>query len=163
MDFGFWFLVSPHVTKTGIRGRSCNPSYWEVGIWGWFGVRGDFLSGYSHHMSVRTGLPDHTMQTKFQSQQPSDVETTVPSNCNVILTNSLVNPISNDQKLCFQNKTNCRLKTNKAEFRWLQMSAERTVFCRQTSLFISVGDMAQGRVCLEHLRILNFAPARFTS
>jgi hypothetical protein len=30
-------------------------------------------------MSVRTGLPDHTMQTKFQSQGPSDVETPVPS------------------------------------------------------------------------------------
>jgi hypothetical protein len=27
---------------------------------------GDFVSGYSYHMSVRTGLPDHTMQTKFQ-------------------------------------------------------------------------------------------------
>jgi hypothetical protein len=40
---------------------------------------GDFVSGYSYHMSVRTGLPDHTMQTKFQSQRPSDVETTVPS------------------------------------------------------------------------------------
>jgi hypothetical protein len=24
--------------KTGIRGGSCNPSYWEVGIGGWFGV-----------------------------------------------------------------------------------------------------------------------------
>jgi hypothetical protein len=31
------------------------------------------------HMSVRTGLPDHTMQTKFESQRPSDVETPVPS------------------------------------------------------------------------------------
>jgi hypothetical protein len=39
----------------------------------------DFVSGYSYHMSVRTGLPDHTMQTKFQSQRPSDVETPVPS------------------------------------------------------------------------------------
>jgi hypothetical protein len=28
---------------------------------------GDFVSGYSYHMSVRTGLPDHTIQTKFQS------------------------------------------------------------------------------------------------
>jgi hypothetical protein len=36
-------------------------------------------SGYSYHMSVRTRLPDHTMQTKFQSQRPSDVETPVPS------------------------------------------------------------------------------------
>jgi hypothetical protein len=24
--------------QTGIRGGSCNPSYWEVGILGWFGV-----------------------------------------------------------------------------------------------------------------------------
>jgi hypothetical protein len=40
---------------------------------------GDFVSGYSYHMSVRTRLPDHTMQTKFQSQRPSDVETPVPS------------------------------------------------------------------------------------
>jgi hypothetical protein len=30
-------------------------------------------------MSVRTGLPDHTMQTKFQSQRPSDVEKPGPS------------------------------------------------------------------------------------
>jgi hypothetical protein len=40
---------------------------------------GDFVSGYSYHMSVRTRLPDHTLQTKFQSQLPSDVETPVPS------------------------------------------------------------------------------------
>jgi hypothetical protein len=40
---------------------------------------GDFVSGYSYHMSVRTRLPDHTLQTKFQSQRPSDVETPVPS------------------------------------------------------------------------------------
>jgi hypothetical protein len=43
---------------------------------------GDLLSGYSYNMSVRTGLPDHKMQTKFQSQRPigpSDVETPVPS------------------------------------------------------------------------------------
>jgi hypothetical protein len=40
---------------------------------------GDFVSGYSYHISVRTGLPDHTMQTKFQSLRPSDVETPVPS------------------------------------------------------------------------------------
>jgi hypothetical protein len=66
--------------KTGIRGGSCNPSYWEVGIWGWFGVAsGDFVSGYSYHMSVRTRLSDHTKQTKFQSQWPNDVETPVPS------------------------------------------------------------------------------------
>jgi hypothetical protein len=64
--------------RTGIRVGSCNPSYWEVGILGWFGV-GDFVSGYSYHMSVRTGLPDNTIQTKFQSQRPSDVETHVPS------------------------------------------------------------------------------------
>jgi hypothetical protein len=53
---------------TGIRGGSCNPSYWE-----------DFVSVYSYHMSVHTGLPDHTMQTKFQSQRPNDVEIPVPS------------------------------------------------------------------------------------
>jgi hypothetical protein len=40
---------------------------------------GDFVSGYSYHMSVHTRLPDHTMQTKFQSQRPSDVKTPVPS------------------------------------------------------------------------------------
>jgi hypothetical protein len=40
---------------------------------------GDFVSGYSYHMSVRTRLSDHTKQTKFQSQRPSDVETPVPS------------------------------------------------------------------------------------
>jgi hypothetical protein len=38
---------------------------------------GDFVSGYSYHMSVRTRLSDHTMQTKFQSQRPSDV---IPTN-----------------------------------------------------------------------------------
>jgi hypothetical protein len=37
---------------------------------------GDFVSGYSYHMSVRT---DHTKQTKFQSQRPNDVETPVSS------------------------------------------------------------------------------------
>jgi hypothetical protein len=40
---------------------------------------GDFMSGYSYHMSVRPGLPDHTQQTKFQSQRPSDVKTPVSS------------------------------------------------------------------------------------
>jgi hypothetical protein len=40
---------------------------------------GDFVSGYSYHMSVRTRLSDHTKQTKFQSQWPNDVETPVPS------------------------------------------------------------------------------------
>jgi hypothetical protein len=40
---------------------------------------GDFVSGYSYHMSVRTRLSDHMKQTKFQSQQPNDVETPVPS------------------------------------------------------------------------------------
>jgi hypothetical protein len=39
----------------------------------------DFVSRYSYHMSVRTRLPDHTKQTKFQSQRPNDVETSVPS------------------------------------------------------------------------------------
>jgi hypothetical protein len=40
---------------------------------------GDLMLGYSYHMSVRTGLPDHTMQTKFKFKRPSDVETPVPS------------------------------------------------------------------------------------
>jgi hypothetical protein len=40
---------------------------------------GDFVSGYSYHMSVRTRLSHHKKQTKFQSQQPNDVETPVPS------------------------------------------------------------------------------------
>jgi hypothetical protein len=40
---------------------------------------GDFVSGYSYHMSVRTRLSDHTKQTKFQSQRPNDVETPVRS------------------------------------------------------------------------------------
>jgi hypothetical protein len=40
---------------------------------------GDFVSGYSYHMSVQTRLSDHTKQTKFQSQRPNDVETPVPS------------------------------------------------------------------------------------
>jgi hypothetical protein len=41
---------------------------------------GDFVSGYSYHISVRTMLSDHTKLTKFQSQRlPSDVETPVPS------------------------------------------------------------------------------------
>jgi hypothetical protein len=35
----------------------------------------DFVSGYSYHKSVHTGLPDLTKQTKFQIQRPSDVET----------------------------------------------------------------------------------------
>jgi hypothetical protein len=39
---------------------------------------GYFVSGYSYYMST-TGFPDHTMQTKFQSQRPSDVKTPVPS------------------------------------------------------------------------------------
>jgi hypothetical protein len=37
---------------------------------------GDFVSGYSYHMSVRTRLSDITKQTKFQSQWPSDVKNT---------------------------------------------------------------------------------------
>jgi hypothetical protein len=61
--------------STGIRGGSCTPSYCT----GWSEFEdglgsGDFVSGYSYHMSVRTGLPDHTMQTKFQSQLPRYVE-----------------------------------------------------------------------------------------
>jgi hypothetical protein len=39
----------------------------------------DFVSGYSYHMSVHTGLADQTKQTKFQNQRPSDVNTSVPS------------------------------------------------------------------------------------
>jgi hypothetical protein len=40
---------------------------------------GDFVLGYSYHMSVRTRLSDHPKHTKFQSQRPNDVETPVPS------------------------------------------------------------------------------------
>jgi hypothetical protein len=40
---------------------------------------GDFLPDCSYHMSDRTGLPDQTKQTKFQSQWPSVVKTPVPS------------------------------------------------------------------------------------
>jgi hypothetical protein len=40
---------------------------------------GDFVSGYSYHMSDRTRLSDHTKQTKFQSQRPNHVKTPVPS------------------------------------------------------------------------------------
>jgi hypothetical protein len=40
---------------------------------------GDFVLGYSYHMSVRTRLSDHTKQTKFQSQRPNDFETPAPS------------------------------------------------------------------------------------
>jgi hypothetical protein len=40
---------------------------------------GDFVSGYSYHMSVCTRLSDHKKQTKFQSQRPNDVETPVAS------------------------------------------------------------------------------------
>jgi hypothetical protein len=40
---------------------------------------GDFVSGYSYYMSVRTRLSDHTKQTKFQSQPvPSISSTEVP-------------------------------------------------------------------------------------
>jgi hypothetical protein len=38
---------------------------------------GDYVSGYSDHVSVPTGLPDLIKQTKFQ--RPCDVETPVPS------------------------------------------------------------------------------------
>jgi hypothetical protein len=44
-------------------------------VWG----RVTCVSGYSYHMSVRTRLSDRTKQTKFQNQQPSNVETPVPS------------------------------------------------------------------------------------
>jgi hypothetical protein len=40
---------------------------------------GDFVSGYSYQMSVRTRLSDHMKQTKFQSQRSNDVITPVPS------------------------------------------------------------------------------------
>jgi hypothetical protein len=40
---------------------------------------GDFVSGYSYHMSVRSRLSDHKKPTKFQSQRPNNVETPVPS------------------------------------------------------------------------------------
>jgi hypothetical protein len=39
----------------------------------------DFVLGYSYHVSVRTWFPDHTKQTKFEIQRPSNVETPVPS------------------------------------------------------------------------------------
>jgi hypothetical protein len=42
---------------------------------------GDFVSGYSYYVSVRTRLSDHTKQTKFQSQKPSYVETPGPRTC----------------------------------------------------------------------------------
>jgi hypothetical protein len=52
--------------KTGIRGgpviQGTRRSEFEDGL-----GSGNFVSGYSYHMSVRTGLPDHTMQTKLQS------------------------------------------------------------------------------------------------
>jgi hypothetical protein len=40
---------------TGICSGSCNPRYWEVGIWGWFGVLWLFvglLISHECHMSV---------------------------------------------------------------------------------------------------------------
>jgi hypothetical protein len=52
------------VIKTGIRGGPVGPviqaagrSEFEDGL-----GSGDFVSGYSYHTSVRTGLPDHTFQ-----------------------------------------------------------------------------------------------------
>jgi hypothetical protein len=73
-------IACTRVGKTGIRGGSCNPSYYYGRSEFKDGLgSGDFVSGYSYHMSVRTGLPDHTMQLQFQSQRPSDVETHVPS------------------------------------------------------------------------------------
>jgi hypothetical protein len=65
--------------KTGSLGSVAGPviqaterSEFEDGL-----GSGDFVSGYPYNMSVRTGFPDNTMQTKFQSQRPSDVETPV--------------------------------------------------------------------------------------
>jgi hypothetical protein len=73
------FYLDTRVYETGIRGvrpviQATGSSEFEDDL-----GSGDFVSGYSYHMSVRTGLPDHTMQTKFQSQLSSNVETPVPS------------------------------------------------------------------------------------
>jgi hypothetical protein len=50
-----------------------------------------------------------------------------------------------------QNIIKCPFKTKKAEMscRWLQLSAERTCFCRQTLLFWSLGDMAHNGIWKE--------------
>jgi hypothetical protein len=64
----------PHSAVAGPVIQATGRSEFEDGL-----GSGDFVSGYSYHMSVRTRLSDHTKQTKFQSQRPSDVETPVPS------------------------------------------------------------------------------------
>jgi hypothetical protein len=61
-------VAGPVIQATGRSG-------FEDGL----GSGGDFVSGYSYHMSARKRLSDHTKQTKFQSQRPNDVETPVPS------------------------------------------------------------------------------------
>jgi hypothetical protein len=67
------------LSKTGIRSGSCNPSY-RLGGRNLRMVCGRVtLCRTTRNMSIRTGLPDLTMQTKFQSKRPSDVETPVPS------------------------------------------------------------------------------------
>jgi hypothetical protein len=76
----FCFGIPENTVSTGLASvagpviQATGRSVFEDGL-----GSGDFVPGYSYHMSVRTGLPDHTMQTKFQSQRPSDVETPVPS------------------------------------------------------------------------------------
>jgi hypothetical protein len=53
------FVAGPVIQATG-------RSEFEDGLWS-----GDFVSGYSYHMSVRTRLSDHKKQTKFQRQRPT--------------------------------------------------------------------------------------------
>jgi hypothetical protein len=70
-------LVSAHCRLGSVAGPVIQATGWsefEDGL-----GSGDFVSGYSYHISVRTRLSDHTKQTKFQSQRPNDVETPVPS------------------------------------------------------------------------------------
>jgi hypothetical protein len=64
------FVAGPVIQATG-------RSEFEDGL-----GSGDFVPGNSYHMSIRTGIcltNDHTIQTKFQTQRPSDVETPVHS------------------------------------------------------------------------------------
>jgi hypothetical protein len=62
-------LAGPVIQATAQGGRNLRMVFWS----------GDFVSGYLYHLSVCTGLPDQTKQTKFQSQRPSKVKTPVPS------------------------------------------------------------------------------------
>jgi hypothetical protein len=76
MDIIKWPKKLPWVRLGSVTGPVIQATGWsefEDGL-----GSGDFVMGYSYHISVRTGLPYHSMQTKFQSQQPSDVETPVP-------------------------------------------------------------------------------------